>query len=104
MDDNIKKDTLVTMLQDRSLMWYIMHSNDQPNVRIAETQTTFNKEFSRPKLEMQSIIGFKEIMMLPSVTLWDMDQRLKGTIHEANMMLMDAQHHNYGLWPHLCHT
>ena len=30
--------------------------------------------------------------MLPSETPWDLDQRLKSTIHETNMMLTDAQH------------
>jgi len=53
---------------------------------------------------MQSIIGFKEVMMLPSETPWDLDQRLKSMIHEANMTLTDAQHHAWfvaSLTPHL---
>lgn len=29
--------------------------------------------------------------MLPGETPWDLDQRLKSMIHEANMMLSDAQ-------------
>jgi len=36
MNDNIKKATLVSMLQDRALTWYIKNSNDHPNVGIAE--------------------------------------------------------------------
>jgi len=31
--------------------------------------------------------------MLPSETPWDLDQRLKSTMREANMTLTDAQHH-----------
>lgn len=30
--------------------------------------------------------------MLPGETPWDLDQRLKSTIREANMTLMDVQH------------
>jgi len=33
MDDNIKKVTLVSALQDCALTWYIKHSNDNPNVK-----------------------------------------------------------------------
>ena len=65
VDDNIKKDTLVNMLQDQALTWYIKHSNDHPNAGITEIQATLNREFSRPKSEIQSIIEFKEITMLP---------------------------------------
>jgi len=73
MDDNIKKATLVSAMQDRALIWYIKHSNDHPNVGIEEIQNAFNREFSWPKLETQSIIGFKEIAMLPGETPWDLD-------------------------------
>ena len=46
MDDNIKKATLVSALQDHVLNWYIKHSNDHPNARIIEIQVVLNKEFS----------------------------------------------------------
>lgn len=42
--------------------------------------------------------------MLPGETPWDLDQRLKSTIREANMMLTDPQHHVSfvaSLTPHL---
>lgn len=68
VDDNIKKSTLVSELQDHALTWYIKHSNDHPNAGIAEIQTALNREFSKPKSETQSIIGFKEIAMLPGET------------------------------------
>ena len=68
MDDNIKNATLLSVLQDHTLTWYIKHSNDHPNEGIAEIQTTLNREFSRPKSETQSIIRFKEITMLPGET------------------------------------
>lgn len=64
IDDNIKKDTFLSALQDHMLTWYIKHSNDHPNARIAEIQNVLNIEFSPPKSETQSIIRFKEIMML----------------------------------------
>ena len=104
VDDNIKKDMLVSVLQDRTLTWYIKHSNDHQNTGIAEIQTALNREFSRPKSETQSIIGFNEIAMLPSKTPLDLDQRLKSMIHEANMTLMDGQHRAWfiaSLTPHL---
>ena len=67
-DDNIKKATLVSALQDRVLTWHIKNSNDNPNVGIADIQIALNREFSRPKSEAQSIIIFKEITMLPGET------------------------------------
>lgn len=91
-DDHIKKVTLVRALQDRTLTWYINYSNDNPNARIADMQTTLNREFSRPKFEVQWIVGFKEITMLPRKTPWELDQRLKCMIREANMNLTDGQH------------
>jgi len=100
----LKNVTLVSALQDHTLTCYIKHSNDHPNVGIAEIQTELNREFSRTKLETQSIIGFKEIAMLPSETPWDLDQRLKSMIHEANMMLTNSQHRAWfmsSLTPHL---
>ena len=51
IDDNIKKATLVSALQDRALTWYIKHSNGNLNAGIADIQTMLNKEFSRPKSE-----------------------------------------------------
>lgn len=92
MDDNIKKTTLVNTLQDCVLTWYIKHSSDNLNAGVTDIQTTLNKEFSKSKSEAQSIIGFKEITMLPGETPWKLDQSLKCTIHEANMTLMDGKH------------
>jgi len=67
-DKKIKKVTLVSVLQDHVVTWYIKHSNDNPNTGIAEIQAALNREFSRPKSETQSIIWFKEITMLPGET------------------------------------
>ena len=42
--------------------------------------------------------------MKPGETPWDLDQRLKCTIREANMNLTDGQHHEWfvaSLVPHL---
>ena len=64
MKDNIKKATLVSALQGHTLKWYIKHSNDHPNARIVEIQNVLNREFRRLKSETQSIIKFKEIVML----------------------------------------
>jgi len=63
-DDNIKKETLVSALQDHTVTWYIKHSNDNLNTGITYIQVALNKEFSQPKSETQSIIKFKEITML----------------------------------------
>jgi len=63
-----------------------------------------NKEFSWPKSEAQSIVGFKEIAMKLGEIPWELDQRLKCKIREANMNLMDGQHREWFvalLLPHL---
>jgi len=60
---------------------------------LVDIQTLLNKEFSRPKSEEQSIVGFKEITLKLGETPWDLDQRLKYKILEANMNLTDGQHH-----------
>lgn len=104
MDDNIKKAMLVSVLQGCALKWYIKYSNDHLNVGIMEIQIALNREFNRPKSKTLSIIGFKEITMLPSETPWDLDQRLKGIVREANMTLTNAHHHSWFvvlLSPHL---
>ncbi len=73
IDENIKKAMLVSALQDHALTWYIKHSNDNLNTQIIDIQATLNKEFSRPRSETQSIIGFKEIVMLLGETPWELD-------------------------------
>ena len=72
--------------------WYIKNSIDNLNAGIADIQAVLNKEFTRPKSEAQSIIGFKEITMLLGEILLELDQRLKCIIHKANMTLIDGQH------------
>jgi len=94
-DDHIKKATLVSTLQYHALTWYIKYSSNSLNARVVDIQIVLNSEFSRPKSETQLIVGFKEIMMLPSETPWELDQRLKYMIHEANMNLTDGQHHEW---------
>ena len=104
VDDNIKKEMLVNALQDHTLMWYIKHSNDNPNAGITNIQVALNSEFNRPKSETRLIIRFKEIAMLPGDTPWELDQRLKGMIREDNMTLIDGQHCAWfveSLTPHL---
>ena len=48
-DDQMKKATMVSALQDCVLTWYIKYSNDNLNVRVANIQTALNTEFSRHK-------------------------------------------------------
>jgi len=96
--------TLVSTLQDCALTWYIKHSNDNPNAGITDIQAVLNIEFSKPKSEAQSIIGFKEITKLLGETPWELDQRMKCMIHEANTNLTDGQHPEWivaSLTPHL---
>jgi len=38
IDDNIKKATLVSALQDHALTWYINHSNNNSNAGITDIQ------------------------------------------------------------------
>ena len=51
-NDNIKKETLFSTVQDRVLTWYIKYFNDNSNVGVADIQIMLNKEFSRPNLEV----------------------------------------------------
>lgn len=48
IDDNIKKATLVSALQDHALTWYIKYSNDNSNAGIMDIQVVLNRE---PKSE-----------------------------------------------------
>jgi len=51
-----------------------------------------------------SILGFKEIVMQPGETPWELDHRMKCTIHEANMNFTDGQNREWFvafLLPHL---
>lgn len=100
----MKNVTLVSALQNRVLTWYIKYSNDNHAAMLAEIQTTLNKEFNRLNSEVQSIVGFKEIMMKPGETPWELDQRLKCKIREANMNLTDGKRREWfvaSLQPHL---
>ena len=103
-DDHMNKATSFSALQDRTLTWDIKYSNDNPNTGSTDIRTMLNKEFVRPKSKVQSIVGFKEIMMKLGETPWELDQRLKCKIHEANMNLTNGQHHEWfvaSLLPHL---
>ena len=57
--DNIKKETLVSALQNRTLTWYIKYSSDNLNARVVDIQATLNREFRRPKSQAQLIVGYK---------------------------------------------
>ena len=95
---------LVSALQEHALTWYIKYNIDSLMFALADIQTAANKEFSRPKSQTQSIVGFKEIMMKPRETPSDLDQRLKCTILESNMNLTDGQNREWfmaSLLPHL---
>jgi len=48
-DENIKKATLVSALQDCTLAWYIKYLIDHLNEGITTIQDAINKEFGRPK-------------------------------------------------------
>lgn len=71
---------------------------------MVDIQTTLNREFSRPKSKAQSIVGFKEFVMQPGKTPWELDYRLKCKICEDNINLTDGQHREWflaSLLPHL---
>ena len=55
-DDNIKKVTLVSAMQDYVLTWYIKHSNDNSNVGIVNTQAGLNRELLDPILGLPNLI------------------------------------------------
>ena len=75
--------------------WYNKYCTDNPMSALVDIQAALNKEFSRTKSEAQSIIGFKEITMRPGETPWELDQRLKCKIREANMNLIDGHHRKW---------
>jgi len=66
------------------------YSGINPRAGIANIHMELKKEFNWPKSESQSVVGFEEITMMLGETPWDLDQRLKSTIREANMFLTDA--------------
>lgn len=71
---------------------------------LAETKDALNKEFIKPKSDSESVVGFKEITMRVVETPWELYQRLKCVIWEANMQLTDGQHRKLfiaSLLPHL---
>ena len=74
------------------LTWYINYYFDNPLVSLAKTKSALSKEFSKPKSDLQLVVGFKQITMRVDETSWELDQRLKYVIHEANMWLIDGQH------------
>lgn len=80
---------MVTTLQDHVLTWYINYCTNNPLASLVDTQTALNKEFGKPNFESQLVVGFKEIMTRPSEMPWELDQRLKCQIHEANMNISD---------------
>lgn len=86
----MKKETLVTILQECILTWYIKYCIDNPMAALVDIQTTLNKEFSRPKSKAKSIMRFKEIMTKLGETPWDLDQKLKCTNHESNMNITNG--------------
>lgn len=45
-NDNIKKATLVSALQDCALTWYIKYSSNQSNVGTTKIHTELKKEFT----------------------------------------------------------
>ena len=87
IDDQMKKATLVTALQECRLMCYIKYCTDNLKDVLVDIQTALNKEFNKPMSEVESIDGFKDIMMKHGETPWELDQRLKCKIPKANMNL-----------------
>lgn len=73
IDYNIKKEQLVTTLQDCMLTWYIKCCYDNPLAYLTETKKTFNKDFSKPKSNSQLVVGFKEILVKVDETTWEFD-------------------------------
>jgi len=95
---------LVIAQKDCALTWYIKYCYDNPLETLAETKIALNKEFSKTKIDSQSVVGFKDITLRVDETLWELFQRLKCMIREANMQLIDGQHREWfidSLLPHL---
>lgn len=73
INDQMKKETLVTTLWDQTLTWYIKYSTDNLTTTLVDIQTALNKKFNRPMSEAESIVEFKEIMMKLGETHWELD-------------------------------
>lgn len=76
------------------MTWYIKYCIDNPLASLADTKIALNKEFDRTKSATESVVGFKECAMRIDETPWELDQRLKCGIYEANMNLTDSQHYD----------
>lgn len=55
-DDNIKKAQLVTVFHDRTLSWYIKYCSDNSLASLVKTKAALNKEFSKPKSDLQLVV------------------------------------------------
>ena len=60
-DDHLKKEQLVTTLQDRALTWYIRYSTTHIFASLSNTKDTMNVEFRKPKSQAQCVTKIKEI-------------------------------------------
>jgi len=45
----MKKEKLVTTLQDRALSWYIKYSTNHPTASLKDTKDALKNEFRKPK-------------------------------------------------------
>lgn len=103
-DNDMKKEQLITTLQDRALSWYIKNNMVNPVASLVATKNTLNVEFKKPKLQSQCITKIKEIKQVVNEIAWDVDQRLKCLIGQANFHISNELHKEWyiaTLFPHL---
>lgn len=85
-------------------MWYIKYYADHPVEMQVETKDALSNEFRKPKSNWHPMVGCKEIVMIVNEIPWELDQRLKCVIREANLQCIDGQHYEWfiaSLLPHL---
>ena len=91
MDDHLKKEKLVTTLQDKALSWYIKYSINHQFASLKNTKDALHNEFWNVKSQAQFVNEIKEIKKVNEFA-WDFDQKLKCLLQQANLKISDKQH------------
>jgi len=82
----------------------MVYSTTNLNDTLAETKTTLNIKFRKPKSETQCVNEIKEIKQMANEPTWDIDQRLNFLLRQDNLQISDEKHKEWyiaSLFPHI---
>lgn len=75
-----------------------------PSPILDETKTVLNAKLKKPKSQSQCIMEIKEIKQVVSESFWELDQRFKMLLGQANFQIHEEQHKEWfiaSLLPHI---